>query len=96
MLWYQQTSPDPQIIFQTTLEYPRATMTRAAGERVQIIPVEGAWTPVMLEFDSYRLLKPDEVTLEIQAVVEWCYAETLGIGGVPADVLGIEGQSDAP
>jgi hypothetical protein len=96
MLWYQQTSPDPQIIFQTTLEYPRATMTRNAEERLQVIPLEGAWTPVVFEHGSYRLAKPEEVTIEVRATIEWCYEETLGIGGVPADVLGIEGQSDAP
>lgn len=93
MNWYQQTSPDAEIQFLGRKEYPIATMLKPHNERerLQIIPEAGEWTPVILDGTTYRKARDYEITREVQDVIAWCYDFTLGIGGVPTDVIGVEG-----
>jgi hypothetical protein len=74
MVWYQETHADEKITFQNELEYPIVTMTKGAA-RLQIIPVDGAWTPVILENNAYRKVLETELTPEIEACVQWAYGE---------------------
>ncbi len=85
MKWYQETHADPKIIFDGHLEYPITTLTRGT-ERVQIIPVEGAWTAVIQTTGGYLLMLEEEISLEIQASIEWAYGEI----APPPDVLELD------
>ena len=53
------------------------------SKRLQIIPIEGAWTPVILDVAGYRQMLEEEITPEIQASIEWAYGEI----APPPDVL---------
>jgi hypothetical protein len=82
MTWYQETHADPQITFDGHLEYPITTLT-LGSKRIQIIPGEGAWTPVILDVAGYRQMLEEEITDEIQASIEWAYGEI----APPPDVI---------
>jgi hypothetical protein len=88
MLWYQETHADPKITFDGHLEYPITTLT-LGSKRLQIIPVDGAWTSVILDVAGYRQMLEEEITPEILASIEWAYGEI----APPSDVLELDPEA---